>query len=166
MTVNVETRPWRTADLEVLRASESLFAPQSYPRRFLSGNRRLRPFHLRVSDQFAAPRQRWTAQVAVEGDRMTALAECAWDPADPESPTVRVNVADSRQGSGLGPRVLRELVGRCLSIGLTTLTVDYAGSNITVDAMLQAIAAEAGEGYSLSGFTRGGVGRLTVRAAG
>ena len=166
MTDNVETRPWRSADLEILRTSESLFAPQSYPRRFLSGHDRLRPFHLRVMDQFSAPRRRWTAQVAIEGDRMTALAECAWDPADLESPTVRVNVADTRQGSGLGSRVLRELVARGLSIGLTTITVDYAGSNVTVDAMLQAIAAEAGESYSLSGFTKGGVGRLTVRAAG
>ncbi|RAK24760.1 hypothetical protein B0I29_13615 [Actinoplanes lutulentus] len=148
-----------------MRASESLFAPQSYPRRFLSGDRGLRPLHLMVSAHLALRERRWTGQVAVEGNRVIALAQCVWDPADPESPTVRVNVADAQLGSGLGRRVMRELIARCLSIGLSTFTVDYAGSNITVDSMLQAIAAEAGEGYSLSGVTRGGIGHLTVRAA-
>ncbi|MCM4084295.1 hypothetical protein LXN57_42860 [Actinoplanes sp. TRM88002] len=119
-----------------------------------------------MSDHLALRERRWTGQVAIEGDRVTALAECAWDPADPESTTVRVNVADARLSSGLGRRLLRELIARCLSFGLTTFTVDYAGSNVTVDTMLQAIAAEAGEGYSLSGVTRRGIGHLTVRAAG
>ncbi|WBB53801.1 hypothetical protein [Verrucosispora sp. WMMD573] len=165
MTDNLATRPWRSGDLDMLRTSESLFVPQTYPRRFLAGSRRLRPFHLLVSDQLTASARRWTGQVAVAGDSIVALAECAWDPADPESPTVRLNVAEDRQGTRLGHQVLRELVGRCLSIGLPTFIVDYAASNVTVESMLQAIAAEAGDRYAPSGSTRGGLGHLTVRAA-
>ncbi|MFY1671586.1 hypothetical protein ACN27G_16665 [Plantactinospora sp. WMMB334] len=166
MTDNLATRPWRSGDLDMLRTSESLFAPQTYPRCFAAGSRRSRPFHMLVSDQMNASARRWTGQVAVTGDSIVALAECAWDPADPESPTVRVSVAEDRQGTQLGYQVLRELVGHCLSIGLTTFTVDYAASNVTVDSMLQAIAAETGDRYALSGLTRGGLGHLTVRAAG
>ncbi|MEU8821852.1 hypothetical protein [Actinoplanes sp. NPDC048796] len=164
MTDNLEIRTWRAGDLELLRASESMFERQSYPRRFITGHRRLRSLHASVLHQIAEPVRRWTGQVALDGERMVALAECSWDPADPGSPTLRVNVAEIWQGTGLDRRVLRDLVNRCLLIGLTTLTVDYAASNVTIDAMLQAIAAEAGEKYSMSSATRSGIGYLTVRA--
>jgi hypothetical protein len=159
----IKTRPWRSDDLDVLRASEALFAPPAYPERFLARRRRLRPLHLRVVDQLAVPGCRWTGQVAVGRDRMIALAECAWDSADPASPTLTVNVADPWQTGGLGRRTLRDLVGRCLSMGLTTFNVDYAASNIALDGMLHSISAEAGARYALSGVTRAGIGHLTVR---
>jgi len=164
MTGNLEIRPWRSGDLDLLQASEALFARQSYPRRFITGHRRLRSLHMSVLRQITEPVRRWTGQVAMDGDRMVALAECSWDPAAPQSTTVRVNVAETWQGTGLDRQVLHDLVGRCLVIGLTTFTVDYAASNVDVDAILQAIAAGAGGKYSLSPTTRQGLGHLTVRA--
>ncbi len=97
---------------------------------------------------------------------MIALAECSWDPADPASPTLTVNVADAWQDGGLGRRTLRDLVGRCLSMGLTTFNVDYVASNVALDSMLHSISAETGARYTLSGVTRAGIGHLTVRVAG
>jgi GNAT superfamily N-acetyltransferase len=164
MTENLEIRPWRSGDLALLRASEHLFERHSYPRRFLTGHRRLRSLHASVVQQIAEPARRWTGQVALDGDRLVALAECSWDPAEPQSPTLRINVAETWQGTGLDRRLLRNLVSRCLIIGLTTFAIDYAASNVTIDAMLQAIAAEAGEKYSVSAATRSGIGYLTVRA--
>jgi len=165
VTDEFKTRPWRSDDLDVLRASESFFAPPTYPQRFLARSRRLRPLHLRVVDHLGVPGRRWTGQVVTHGDRIIALAECTWDPADPGSPTLTVNVADAWQAGGLGRRTLRDLVSRCLSMGLTTFNVDYAASNVALGGMLQSIGAEAGAGYTLSGVTRAGIGHLTVHAA-
>ena len=164
MTDQLKIRPWRSGDLDVLRASESLFAPWTYPQRFLAHRRPLRPLHLRVVDQLAVPGRRWTGQVAVDRDRMVVLAECSWDPADPASPTLAVNVADPRQNDGPGRRTLRDLVGRCLAMGLTTFNIDYAASTIALDGMLHSITAEAGARYTLSGVTRAGIGHLTVNS--
>ncbi len=146
--------------------SESLFAPQTYPQRFLTRGRRLRPLHQRVADQPAVPGHRWTGQVGLAGDRIIALAECSWDPADPASPILTVNVADAWQASGFGRRTLRDLVSRCLCMGLTTFTVDYAASNVALHAMLNSISTEMGPRYTVSGVTRAGLGHLTVRASG
>lgn len=129
MTDNLETRPWRADDLDLLRASESLFSPETYPQRFLAGDRRLRPLHLKVQAQLAAPDRRWTGQLALSGNQVIALAECAWDPATQDSPTLTVNVAEAWRHSGVGLRVLRALVSRCLSLGITTFNLDYAASN-------------------------------------
>jgi GNAT superfamily N-acetyltransferase len=160
-----KTRPWRSDDLDVLRASESLFAPQTYPHRVLARKHRLRPLHLRVVDQLDVPGRRWTGQVVVDGDRMIALAECSWDPADPASPTVTVNVAAAWQADGIGRSTLRDLVSRCLSMGLKTFNVDFVASNVTPDSMLHTISVETGAKYTLSGVTRAGLGHLTVQVA-
>jgi hypothetical protein len=131
---NLEARPWRFGDLQLLRASEFLFFPETYPRRFLPGDRLLRPLHLRVAAQLSAPERRWTGQVALDGNRLVALAECAWEPADPYSPTLAVNLAQAWQGSGLDRTVLRQLVSRCMSLGLTTFNLDYAASNTALQS--------------------------------
>ncbi|MCM4083614.1 hypothetical protein [Paractinoplanes hotanensis] len=98
-------------------------------------------------------------------DQLIALAECSWEPADPESAVLTVNVAYRWQAGGLGRRALRDLVSRCLGMGLTTFSMDYAASNVTPTAMLHAIGAEAGVRYSLSSVTRAGLGHMTIRAA-
>lgn len=163
MTDNLETRPWKTTDLNALRASEALFPPDSYPRRFVAG-RRLRPLHRRVEHQLAEPEHRWTGQVALDGERLIALAECSWDPADPRTATLAVNVAETWRKGPLGYRVLHELVGRCVRLGITTFNLDYAASNIALQPAVDAIATETGVRYTLSGVTRAGIGHLTVRA--
>ncbi|WP_146169291.1 hypothetical protein [Actinoplanes italicus] len=165
MTDDITTRPWRSDDLDLLRASESLFAPQTYPQRFLARNRGLRPLHLRAVGRPTGTGRRWTGQVATDGNRILALAECSWDPADPASPRLTVNVAHDWQAGGLGRRTLRALVSRCLHMGLTTFNVDYAASNVALDSMLHSIGSETGERYALSGVTRAGIGHLTVRMA-
>jgi hypothetical protein len=165
VTDEFKTRTWRSDDLDVLRASESLFAPQTYPQWVLARHRRLRPLHQRVVDQLAVTGRRWTGQVVVDGGWMIALAECSWDPADPASPTLTVNVADAWKAGGLGRRTLRDLVSRCLDMGLTTFNVDYAASNVAPESMLHSIGAETGARYTLSGATRAGIGHLTVRVA-
>ena len=148
MTDKCATRPWRSGDLDILRASESIFAPPACPRSFPAGGRP-RPLHLRVADQLAVPKRRWTGQVALEAGRLIALAECSWEVADPDSATLTVNVAHDQQAGGIGRRALRDLVSRCLSMGLTTFTMDYAASNVTPSAMRQAIGAGAGARHLL-----------------
>jgi len=161
MTDILQIRPWRQGDLDRLRASESLFAPETYPRRFLAGDRRLRPLHLKVLDRMSTPGLRWMGQIGLERDRVVALAECAWDPADPDSPAVVLNVAEEWQPSSIGRRTLRRLVDRCRDAGFTTLNVDYVGSNTGVEALTEAVVA--GTGYALTGVTGAGIGHLTVR---
>lgn len=165
MTDSPETRPWRNGDLDALRASESLFTPDSYPQRFLAGARRLRPLYVKVAEQLAVPGRRWIAQVATDGNRLVALAECAWDPADPESPRLTVNVADAHRRGDLGRRTLRGLASRCLSLGPATFTVDYAASNLPLRSLLEPIAVETGVRYSLQATTAAGIGHITVHAA-
>jgi hypothetical protein len=160
-----ETRPWRPGDLDLLRRSESLFAPATYPQRFLAGNRRLRPLHQKVSAQLAEAGDRWMGQVALHEDLVVALAECAWDPAELESPALAVNVAQAWQDSGLGGKVLGELVSRCLSLGITTFNLDYAASSTTLQTLADSVSAGTGARFHQSGTTRGGIGLVTVRAA-
>ncbi|TDO37027.1 hypothetical protein C8E87_0620 [Paractinoplanes brasiliensis] len=164
VTDNLETRPWKAADLTALRAAEPLFPPDTYPRRFIAGSRQLRPLHRKVEHRLAEPEHRWTGQVALTGDRLVALAECSWDPADPGTGTLAVNVAEAWRSGALGYRVLHELVGRCVRLGITTFDLDYAASNIALQSAIDAIATETGVRYTLSGVTRAGIGHLTVRA--
>lgn len=161
------TRPWQSGDLAILRASEPLFAPPAYPRRLLAG-RSVRPFLQRVADQVTTPGQRWTGQVVVSDDRLIVLAGCCWEPADPDSAVLTVDVAERWQTSDLGRRALHDLVGRCRDMGLTTFSLDYMDSTLTLAAMLEAIGVrcEAGGRYSLSSVTRAGPGHITIRAAG
>jgi hypothetical protein len=163
MADNFETRPWRHGDLDLLRASESLFEPETYSRRFLAGVRRLRPLHLKVRQQLAAPGLRWMGEVGLDRGHLVALAECAWDPADPDSPTVVLNVADAWQPGPIGRRTVRRLVDRCLEYGLTTLNLDYLASNTSIESLLEPAVTE--NAYSLSGVTGAGIGHLTVRVA-
>ena len=78
--------------------------------------------------------------------------------------TLAVNVAETWRHGTLGYRVLHELVGRCMRLGITTFNLDYAASNIALQSAIDAIAAETGVRYTLSGVTRAGIGHLTVRA--
>ena len=165
MTDYFETRPWRPDDLNVLRESESLFPPVTYPQRFLAGNRRLRPLHQKVSAQLAAAGRSWMGQVALQENRVVALAECAWDPAALESPTLAVNVAQAWQGSELGGKVLGQLVGRCLDLGVATFNLDYAASSTTLQSLVDSVRAETGAHFQQSGTTRAGIGLVTLRAA-
>ena len=165
MSDYLETRPWQPDDLALLRASEYLFAPESYPRRFVAGHRRLRPLHLKVSAQLAEPGRRWMGQVALSGDRVVALAECAWDPEELDSPTLAVNVAEAWQHSGLDGRVLGELVHRCLELGITTFNLDYAASSATLQSLVDSVSDRTGARFHQSGVTRAGIGLVTVRAA-
>ena len=161
----LETRPWQPDDLALLRASEALFAPDSYPRRFLAGPRRLRPLHLKVSAQLAEPGRRWMGQIARYGNHVVALAECAWDPEELDSPTLAVNVAQEWQRRGLDGRVLGELVDRCLELGITTFNLDYAASSATLQALVDSVSDRTGARFHQSGVTRAGIGLVTVRAA-
>jgi hypothetical protein len=162
---NLETRPWRHDDLDTLRASAPLFASDTYSRQFLAGGRRLRPLHLKVVEQLATPERYWTGHVAVHGDQLIALAECSWSSADSDSPVLAVNVAGAWQESGIGLRVLGELVGRCVHLGLTRFNVDYVASNVPMRSLMDAIASRTGARYTTSGTTRAGLGHVTVRAA-
>ncbi|MGW3621409.1 GNAT family N-acetyltransferase [Micromonospora profundi] len=85
--------------------------------------------------------RRWMGQVAVDGDRLVALAECGWDPANPQSPALAVMVADAWQQRGLGRRVLRELVRRCLSAGLVVFNLDYVASNATLGTLVGSLTS-------------------------
>ena len=165
MTDNLEIRPWRADDLDLLRASESLFAPETYPQRFLAGGRRLRPLHLKVQAQLSAPDRRWAGQIALNGNQVIALAECAWDPAAPDSPTFAVNVAEAWRHSEIGQRVLRPLVSRYLKLGSTTFHLDYVASNTTLTSLVDSVSAEMGARFRQSAETRAGIGHLTVQAA-
>ncbi len=166
MTDNLETRPWRADDLDLLRASEALFPPETYPRRFLAGGRRVRPLHRKVQDQLSAPDRRWAGQIALHGSQVIALAECAWDPAAQDSPTLTVNVAEAWRHSGADHSVLRQLISRCLSLGLTTFNLDYAGSNTPLASLVDSVRAETGARFAQSAVTHAGIGHVTVRAAG
>lgn len=165
MSDYLETRPWQPDDLVHLRASEFLFALESYPRRFLAGHRRLRPLHLKVSTQLAEPGRRWMGQIALYGNQVIALAECAWNPDERDSPTLAVNVAQAWQDSGLDGRVLRELVTRGVDLGITTFNLDYAASSATLQSMVDSVSGRTGTRFHQSSVTRAGMGLVTVRAA-
>ncbi|MEU8820061.1 hypothetical protein [Actinoplanes sp. NPDC048796] len=125
---------------------------------------RLQTEYLDARDGLAGePVRRWIGQVAIHGDRVVALAECGGAPGDPQSPTLTVNIADAWLTSGIARRTLRELISRCLGIGLTAFRLDYFASNIGLDFLADTVAAELGVPYSLIGVTRSGLGQLSIR---
>jgi hypothetical protein len=164
-----EIRPWRPDDLDLLGASESLFAPATYPRRFLAGNRPPRSPHLQVSERRCDAVSRWMGQIALHENQVVAVAECAWEPAELESPTLAVSVAQAWQhtelgGTDLGGTVLGQLVVRCLSLGITTFNLDYAASDVPLQTMVDSVKAETGARFRQSAATSGRIGLVTVQA--
>jgi len=149
----LEVRPWRSDDLAAWRESALLYSSPTYQWRIQS-------WHCTAVESG----RQWIGQVALHGEQVVALAECGWVPADRESPTLAVNVADMWQTSGIARRTLRELIRRCLALGLTTFRLDHFASNVALDFLADTVAAEMGLGYSMTGVTRSGLGYLALRS--
>jgi len=157
-----QVRPWRLGDLQLLEASESLYSPDTCSRRFLTGQQRLPAHYLAGLRRMEAAGGGWIAQVAVDRNRLVAVAECAWDRRRAEPPDLAIMVADAWQGLGLGRRTLGGLIRRCRASGLTSFTAEYLQSNPVVRVLAASLVDEMGPSWSIRIVPGTGTHRLLI----
>ena len=157
-----QIRPWRPGDLQRLVASESLYSAETCARRFLIGQQRLPSHYIAGLRRLESARNGWLAQVAVDRNRLVALAECVWDPGGSEPPELAIMVADAWQRFGLGRRTLGGLIRRCRESRLTTFGAEYLQSNPAVRLLAGSLVDEMGPSWSVQVFPGTGTHRMII----
>jgi L-2,4-diaminobutyric acid acetyltransferase len=90
-----------------------------------------------------------TSLVAVDDEGALAGFVTAYrPPSEPDAVFVwQVAVDPSRRGSGIGRRLLHEVIDRAVPLGARSLTATVTPSNEASRRLFQAVAADRGAGY-------------------
>ncbi|SDT10465.1 GNAT family N-acetyltransferase [Actinoplanes derwentensis] len=123
-TMAAEIRPWRRADLSLLRAAAGSFSAQTLTARFLTGTCVLPTAYLHQLEQ-----AEHLIEVAFVDGTPVGVAECV-------GCEIAVFVADEWQRRGIGTGLVRALLDRCAASGMTRVSALSAAGNTAVAALL------------------------------
>ncbi len=131
LPTQIEVRPWRTGDEELLRAAT--ISTASLTSRFMVGTRSVPAMYLRHVSTVG--RDRWDAQIAVlrpsaaRGARLLGWAEYGrWRPYGDEA-DVAVLVVDAWQRRGVATALFQAMLPRCAAAGVRVVHADVVPGN-------------------------------------
>ena len=127
-------RTLEPADAEHLRALFGRLSPRSRWLRYLAPLRTLSEPALRRLA--AIDHERHEALGAFDEGELVAVAHYFRDPQDPTQAEISVEVADSHQRRGIGPRLLNELAVTARQRGITAFSATALRENVGVLAMV------------------------------
>jgi RimJ/RimL family protein N-acetyltransferase len=132
-------RPITAGDAERVAAAFEGLSDRSRYQRFLAPKPRLSSSELRYLTDVDQRRHVALAAVDPADGAFVGIARYAIAPGDHDAADVAVVVADAWQGSGIGTRLMHELVGRAAANGIARLTGVTLQGNTAARALLRRV---------------------------
>jgi RimJ/RimL family protein N-acetyltransferase len=131
----MELRCWRRGDETLLVQAGSELSRRSLRSRFLSGTARIPETYLRHIA--TAPPERWSAELAIEEERVIGWAEYGRYPHQPAEADLAILVVDAWQRRGVASALVKAMLPRCADAGVRMLRADVDPSNTAARAVLR-----------------------------
>jgi RimJ/RimL family protein N-acetyltransferase len=135
----IEIRPLARADRARLAAAFERLSDRSRQLRFLGPKPRLSSSELTYLTEIDHRRHEAIVAIDAATDRIVGVARYAAMHGEEGSADLAVVVADEWQGHGLGPRLVRALIGRAEANGVERLVATTLSENRPARAMLRRI---------------------------
>jgi RimJ/RimL family protein N-acetyltransferase len=132
-------RPITAGDAERVATAFEGLSDRSRYQRFLAPKPRLSSSELRYLTDVDQRRHVALAAVDPAGGAFVGIARYATAAGDHDTADVAVVVADAWQGSGIGTRLMHELVGRAAANGIARLTGVTLQGNTAARALLRRV---------------------------
>lgn len=132
-------RPIRAGDAARVAAAFDGFSDRTRYQRFLAPKPRLSSSELRYLTDVDQRRHVALAAVDPADGAFVGIARYATAPGEHETADVAVVVADAWQGSGIGTRLMRDLVARAAANGIPRLTGVTLQGNSAARALLRRV---------------------------
>ena len=132
-------RPIRAGDAARVAAAFESFSERTRYQRFLAPKPRLSSSELRYLTDVDQRRHVALAAVNPADGAFVGIARYATAPGEHETADVAVVVADAWQGTGIGTRLMRELVARAAANGIARLTGVTLQGNSAARALLRRV---------------------------